>query len=207
MRPPVGSKNRQARFTRVDFPAPVSPTMATVDPAGTSRLKCSSTFSVPSGYRKVTSSKVMWPMRGSQFSRLGSKLVPYFSMTSGVSVIWGLSSIRAETRSMLAWVEMKLEMVLARVCTGSAMPRAKFTKMVSSPMPMSPHSTMLPPPVMTKATAKAVRKPMMGTYTAFNSTPRTMVARIRLVTSRKAWVFWSSMTRVLEVLAPEMPSL
>ena len=48
-RPLVGSKNRQQRFTKVDLPAPVSPTMATVVPAGTSRLKCSSTFSVPSG--------------------------------------------------------------------------------------------------------------------------------------------------------------
>jgi hypothetical protein len=37
MRPPVGSKKRQARFTIVDLPAPVSPTMATVVPAGMSR--------------------------------------------------------------------------------------------------------------------------------------------------------------------------
>ena len=128
-------------------------------------------------------------------------------MTSGVSVISGCNSSRADTRSMLAWVAMKLEMVRARVCTGSAMPRAKFMKMVNSPMPMAPHSTMLPPPVMTKATARAVKKPMMGTYTAFKSTARTVVFFIREVTSWKAAVFLSSITRVLEVLAPEMPSL
>ena len=149
----------------------------------------------------------MWPRRGSQFSRLGAKEVPYFSTTWGLSVISGCSSSRAETRSMLAWVAMKLEMVRAKVCTGSAMPRAKFTKMVSWPMPMVPHSTMLPPPVRTKATARAVRKPMMGTYTALSSTARTVVSRMREVTSRKAAVFLSSMTKVLEVLAPEMPSL
>ena len=36
-------------FTSVDLPAPVSPTMAIVDPAGIFRLKCDSTSSLPSG--------------------------------------------------------------------------------------------------------------------------------------------------------------
>ena len=50
IRPDVGSKKRQTRLTKVDFPAPVSPTMATLVPWGTWRLKCSSTYSSPSGY-------------------------------------------------------------------------------------------------------------------------------------------------------------
>lgn len=64
---------------------------------------------------------------------------------------------------MFAWVAIKFEIVRARVWTGSAMTRAKLTNTVSSPMPMFPHITMLPPPVMTKATARAVKKPIMGT--------------------------------------------
>ena len=60
-----------------------------------------------------------------------------------------------------------------------------YTKWVErvAPGQLADVRTMLPPPVMTKATARAVKKPMMGTYTAFKSTPRTVVSRMREVTS------------------------
>lgn len=86
--PDVGSKNLPARFTIVDLPAPVSPTIATVVPTGIFRFRCSSTYSLPSGYRKLTSRNSISPRIGSQFSRFGSPNRPYLSSTSGVSVIF-----------------------------------------------------------------------------------------------------------------------
>ena len=111
-------------MTSVDFPAPVSPTIATVVPAGIFRLKWESTFSVPSGYRKDTSLNSISPLIGSQFSRLGRKASPYFEMTSGLSVIVSFCSSRPETRSMLAWVLMTSARVLANCWIGSKMPIA-----------------------------------------------------------------------------------
>ena len=87
--------------------------MATVVPAGIFRLKCSSTFSPPSGYRKVTSRNSISPRMGSQFSRLGWKASPYFSITAGVSTTVGTSSRRPVTRSMEACREMNSAMLEA----------------------------------------------------------------------------------------------
>ena len=66
----------------------------------------------------------MRPVIGSQFSRFGSNEVPYFSMTSGVSVMSAGRSISAETRSMFACVAIKFEIVRASCCTGSAITSA-----------------------------------------------------------------------------------
>ena len=80
-------------------------------------------------------------------------------------------------------------------------------KTVISPTEISPKSTMRPPRVSTSATPMAVRKPMIGMYTAFSQTAWIVVRRMSSVTVRKAVSFFSSITSVLEVFAPEMPSL
>ena len=53
-------------------------------------------------YWNDTLSKVMSPIMGSQFSRLGSKEVPYLAITSGVSCMSGSVSIIVMTRSAAA---------------------------------------------------------------------------------------------------------
>ena len=59
--------------------------MATLVPCGTFKLKCSSTYSSPSGYLKVTSLNSISPCNSSQFSFLGLNISPYFSTTSLLS--------------------------------------------------------------------------------------------------------------------------
>ena len=66
---------------------------------------------------------------------------------------------------------------------------------------------MLPPRVSTSATPIAVRKLMIGMYTALSHTAWIVVRRMSSVTARKAVSFFSSITSVFEVFAPEMPSL
>ena len=76
--------------------------MASAIPAGTWRVKCSSTYSFPSGYIKETSSNTISPCIFSQFSLLGEKASPYFLSTSGRSTTLGFCSSRSITRSILA---------------------------------------------------------------------------------------------------------
>ena len=48
---------------------------------------------------------------------------------------------------------------------------------------------------------------MIGMYTALSHTAWIVVRRMSSVTARKAVSFFSSITSVFEVFAPEMPSL
>ena len=123
-RPDVGSKKRQTRFTSVDFPAPVSPTIATLVPCGMCRLKCSSTYSSPSGYLKDTSSNVMSPCSGSQFSRFGSKESPYNASTSFESHTSDWVSISVEKRSTFTCTVIRSEIERTIHWIGSIIPSA-----------------------------------------------------------------------------------
>ena len=122
--PSVGSKNRHTRLTSVDLPAPVSPTIATFVPCGTFRLKCSSTYSSPSGYLNVTSSNSTSPCSASQFSRLGLNASPYFSTTSGASLTSLTLSVSAVNRSTLTLTDTRSASASTAHCTGSTMPCA-----------------------------------------------------------------------------------
>ena len=74
-------------------------------------------------------------------------------------------------------------------------------------MLMPPNIAILPPPVMTKDTASAVRKLITGMYIASSITALMLVRHMRPLTSLKVSRFLSSITRVFEVSAPEIPSL
>ena len=66
----------------------------------------------------------MSPWIGSQFSVLGNRASPYFSVTSGASVTFGVSSSRVRTRSILTCRERISASSRARFWIGSKMPMA-----------------------------------------------------------------------------------
>ena len=65
----------------------------------------------------------------------------------------------------------------------------------------------VPPCTSTKQTARELKNTIMGIYRALSIVARTEFCRISSVISENSRRFWSSITSVLLVLAPVIPSL